>query len=286
MTNPSRGLASGEPSRTAFGAATHRAVHQDLEDGRIFRDPLAWPILGLDDATRAEVLAQARERRPYLRLFIAVRHRVAEDTIAAAHARGVRQAVVLGAGLDTFAYRNPHPDLAVLEVDHPATGRWKQDRVAAAGIPVPRTVRYLGCDFEHEDFVERLTVAGFDVGRPSVFAWLGVTPYLTAETVRRTLDSIASLSAAEVVFDHTGPAEGLSGEAAELRARLAARVASAGEPFRSEFTREQMATMLAGSGFDDVEQIGRNEILRRWFGIESDAPGGGHVVRARVSAGG
>lgn len=94
-------MREGEPSRTAFGAAVHRAVHQDLEHGAVFRDPLAWQILGVDrDATLADPEATAR---PRLRLFIAARHRFAEDALAAAVGRGTRQVVVLGAGLDTFA---------------------------------------------------------------------------------------------------------------------------------------------------------------------------------------
>jgi methyltransferase (TIGR00027 family) len=274
----------GQPSHTAYGAAVHRAVHQDLEGGTIFPDPLAWAVLALDDDGRAAVLERARDRRPFLRMFIAVRHRFAEETLAAAVGRGVRQAVVLGAGLDTFAHRNPHEGLEVFEVDHPATGAWKRDRLAAAGLGTPAGVHYVGCDFETDDFVDRLVDHGFDAHEPAFFLWLGVVPYLTPEAVRRTLARIGGLPGAEVVFDHAGPTDGLTGEAAELRSRLAARVAAAGEPFRSAYTAGQMRALLVECGFDDLEQLGRNEILRRWFGIETDAPGGGHVVRARVIA--
>jgi methyltransferase (TIGR00027 family) len=274
-------MRAGRPSHTAYGAAAHRAAHQELEDGSIFRDPLAWRILGLDEAGREGVLDRARERRPYLRLFIAVRHRFAEDSLAAAVARGTRQAVVLGAGLDTFAYRNPHEGLAVFEVDHPETGAWKQQQLSAAGIDVPADVRYVGCDFEEQDFLDRLVASGFDPARPAFFLWLGVVPYLTEAAVRRTLARIGGLADAEVVFDHAGPKEGLTGESRALHDALAARVAAAGEPFRSTYSREQVTDLLAECGFDDVELLGRNEILRRWFGIDSDAPGGGQVVRAR-----
>src|SRR5271157_2024662 len=120
-----------EPSRTALGAAAHRAVHQVLERGRIFSDPLAVRILGADAETTLRD-AENNPARRKLRLFIAVRTRFAEDALAAAVARGVRQLVVLGAGLDTFAYRNPFGEqLHVFEVDHPATQAWKRERLAA-----------------------------------------------------------------------------------------------------------------------------------------------------------
>src|ERR1035441_4519244 len=94
----------GQPSRTALGAAAHRAVHQVLENGRIFTDPLALRILG-QDIEAAVRDAENDPSRRRLRLFVAVRTRFAEDALTAAVARGVRQLVVLGAGLDTYAYR-------------------------------------------------------------------------------------------------------------------------------------------------------------------------------------
>src|ERR1700753_492779 len=123
----------GQPSRTALAAASYRAAHQLLEGGRIFADPLAAPILGVPAAElfREEMRAPATRG---MRLFIAARSRFAEDSLAAAVARGVRQYVLLGAGLDTFAYRNPFDGLRVFEVDYPATQAWKRDRVADAGL--------------------------------------------------------------------------------------------------------------------------------------------------------
>ncbi len=101
---------------------------------------------------------------------------------------------MLGAGLDTFAYRNPHPDLVVWEVDHPDTGAWKKDRLAAAGID-PGAVRYVGVDFERDDLVQRLRESGLDVTRPTFFLWLGVVPYLTQAAVEATLRAIAGIAA-------------------------------------------------------------------------------------------
>ena len=124
-------MQTGQPSQTAQRAAAHRAAHQLLEHGRIFHDPLAVQILGESPGTIAREAAANPERRG-MRLFIAARARFAESAVAAAVQRGVRQLVVLGAGLDTFAYRNPHADLRVFEVDHPATQAWKRQRLAEA----------------------------------------------------------------------------------------------------------------------------------------------------------
>ena len=132
----------GQPSRTALAAATHRAAHQVLEQGRIFNDPLALRILGQDAETVARE-AQEHPARTRMRLFIAVRTRFAEDALAAAVGRGVRQLVVLGAGLDTYAYRGPFRDrLRIFEVDHPATQIWKRQQLDAASISRPESLTF------------------------------------------------------------------------------------------------------------------------------------------------
>ena len=151
-----------EPSRTAQAAAFHRAAHQVLEQGRIFADQLALQILG----ETAEVVAHQAEARPSgrrMRIFIAVRTRFAEDALAASVHRGVTQLVILGAGLDTYAYRGAMRDrLRIFEVDHPATQTWKRQRLAEAGIPMPATLTFAPIDFEHE------TLAAGLAGRPAL----------------------------------------------------------------------------------------------------------------------
>jgi methyltransferase (TIGR00027 family) len=275
-------MRSGEPSRTAFGAAAHRAAHQDLEGGRIFADPLAWTILG---AAREVVLDRALElNRPWMRLFIAVRHRFAEDGLTAAVEGGTKQVVVLGAGLDTFAYRNQYDGVRVFEVDFPATGDWKAERLRESGITVPDNTVFVGCDFEHEDFLERLVASGFEPGLPAYFMWLGVVPYISRDAIVTTLDRIGDLSGAEVVFDYPAPTAGLSGRARAMRAAFERRVAELGEPLKERFRPDEMAEILRAAGFTDVEDLGRAEIASRYFGLPAGTPGGGgHVVRARVS---
>jgi len=275
----------GEPSRTALGAAAHRAVHQVLESGRIFTDPLAVRILGTD-AEAALRDAKNNPSRRMLRLFIAVRMRFAEDALASAVAGGVRQLVVLGAGLDTFAYRNAFAEsLHVFEVDHPATQAWKRKRLAEAAIPLPRTLTFAPIDFERETLADGLALAGFDPAKQSFFTWLGVVPYLTEQAVFSTLEFIARLpGGAHVVFDYRNPPASGAGRDRYAAAHevLATRVASIGEAFRSYFETDALRIKLMGLGFREIEDLGPALIRERYFANRGGSlpDRGGHVVRA------
>lgn len=269
-------MRDGQPSHTAFGAAKHRAVHQDLDHARIFRDPLAWRILGAD---KEAVLAEAEAHSP-LRTFIAARHRVAEDALAEAAAACTRQAVVLGAGLDTLAYRNSNPSLRVFEVDAPATGAWKLERLAEAGIPLPPTVAQVGVDFEDDGFLDALADSGFKPDAPAFFSLLGVIAYLTRDAVKATLAAVASLPSAEIVFDYPTPRSEDS-----PRAELAARVARAGEPFESTFEPDEMRLKLEHLGLEIVDEVDRDEIRRRFFGLRGDGrpANGARILHVRTA---
>jgi methyltransferase (TIGR00027 family) len=277
-------MQSGQASRTALGAAGHRAAHQVLEQGRIFADPLALRILGAD-ADEAIGEAEREPRRRGLRLFIAVRTRFAEDALAAAIVRGARQLVVLGAGLDTYAYRaDPGAALRVFEVDHPATQAWKRERLASAGIAIPPALTFAPVDFEHESLAEGLGAAGFDPARRSFFTWLGVTPYLTEQAIFATLDAIASLpGGAEVAFDYANPPEAIDDpERRAAHEELAARVAAAGEAFRCYLDTPTLHARLTALGFSEIEDLGPTEIAARYFPGRATpaARTGGHVLRA------
>jgi hypothetical protein len=161
-------MQAGEPSHTALGAAGYRAIHQTLEGGAIFSDPFAVRIL--DDETRARLdkIAADPSLRP-MRLVIAARSRFSEDALAACVARGVRQVVVLGAGLDTFSLRNPHAGLGVrvFEVDYPATQQWKRERLNEAGLAIPGSLTFAPVDFERQSLADGLEAADFDADRPA-----------------------------------------------------------------------------------------------------------------------
>ncbi|HEX3743464.1 MAG TPA: class I SAM-dependent methyltransferase [Bryobacteraceae bacterium] len=276
-------METGQPSRTAWGAAFHRAAHQVLDPVRIFEDPLAIAILGQDTAGIAR-LAFERDSDTRMRAFIAVRTRFAEDALAAACDRGTTQLVVLGAGLDTYAYRGAMRErLRIWEVDHPATQAWKRGCLSAAGIALPANLTFASVDFEHETLADGLAAAGFDPSAQTFFTWLGVVPYLTREAIWSTLDFIAKLpGGAGVVFDYADPPDSLSAELRAAHERRAARVAQLGEAFRSSFEPEELRAGLVAAGFREVENLGPPGIVARYF-PERAGPipeRGGHVVRA------
>lgn len=276
----------GRPSTTARGAAAFRAAHQELEGGRVFHDPLALRILAAaaDDPVLEAAFHPEREG---VRLSVAARARFAEDAVAAAVARGVRQAVALGAGLDTFGCRNPYAaeGLRVFEVDHPATQRWKRDRLSAAEIPVPPSLTFAPVDFERQSLADGLTAAGFDPARPAFFFWLGVVPYLTHTAVLDTLGFIAALpDGSGVVFDYGEPPGALPPEQRAVHEARAAWAAEAGEPFLSFFTPEELADELRRLRFSATEDIRYRDLTARYESGHRDAAVhadlGAHVIHA------
>jgi methyltransferase (TIGR00027 family) len=276
---------TGQPSHTARGAAAYRAIHQTLEGGIIFSDPFAARIL--DDETRARLDETAADPslRPW-RLFIAARSRFSEDTLAAGVARGVRQIVLLGAGLDTFALRNPHAGqgVRVFEVDYPATQGWKRERLKQAGLAVPASLTFAPVDFERQSLADGLTAAGFQADRPAFFQWLGVVPYLTRETVSQTLDFVAGVPESEVVFDYAEPFENYPDDRRVNVMEVAARAASRGEPWLSLFDPAELSKMLRSKGFGIVEDLGMAEIADRFYGALKQGiviGPGAHIVRAQ-----
>jgi methyltransferase (TIGR00027 family) len=277
---------SGQPSRTAWAAAAHRAAHQVIEQGRIFSDPLAVRILGQD----AETVAREAETQPSsraMRLFIAARTRFAEDSLAAAVQEGARQLVVLGAGLDTYAYRSPFGDrLRIFEVDHPATQGWKRERLADAAIPIPPSLTFAPIDFERQTLPEGLATAGFDPAQQTFFTWLGVVPYLSEDAIWSTLGFIASLpNGAHVVFDYSDPPHTLSAEARAYHDRRAARVEAIGESWVSYFEAGTLKEKLLSLGFTEVEDLGPPQIAARYIpNLPAPRPErGGHILRATKS---
>lgn len=282
-------MIEGKPSATAFRAACRRAAHQLVDRPLILEDPLALPIIGGDRGSAIARDELSRADSPggtALRLFLAARSRYAEDRLALAVGRGVRAAVVLGAGLDTFAYRNPFAaeGLAVFEVDHPATQAWKKKQLATTGIKVPEGVTFVPVDFAVDRLDEKLAAAGLDPAAPAFFSWLGVVPYLTLDAIVSTLTVIASRpGSSEVVFDYAEPPGKLEKLQRLAFETLAGRVAQLGEPFVSYFTPADIARRLADLGFTDVETFSGPELGARYLAAPSalDRAGVGHVVAAR-----
>jgi methyltransferase (TIGR00027 family) len=274
---------TGQPSHTARGAAAHRALHQTLEGGAIFRDPFAASMLDGETLVRLGEIAADPAQRP-MRLFIAARSRFSEDTLAACVARGVRQIVVLGAGLDTFSLRNPHAGVRVFEVDYPATQGLKRERMMQAGLAVPSLLTFAPVDFERQSLADGLAAAGFRADRPAFFQWLGVVPYLTRDAVGATLNFITRVPESEVVFDYAEPLENYPVDRRTYVTAVAARAAALGEPWLSLFDPADLSGMLREKGFATIEDLGLAEISDRFYGTLkhgiSIGPGA-HVVRAR-----
>ena len=276
------------PSRTALFAAALRAAHQTLEGGRIFADPFALRILGELAHTGIEEATDDPAQRP-LRLFIAARSRFAEDCLSAAVSRGVRQVVILGAGLDTFSLRNPHAELGlrVFEVDHPATQSWKRERLRQEGLATPSLLTFVPIDFEWQDLADGLRAAGFRANHPANFHWLGVVTYLTRNAILTTLSFIVGIPEAEVVFDYSEPIENHPSERRAYMAALAERAAAIGEPWLSHFNPSELSRELRRLGFGEVEDLDIANVSIRYFGIPSGETKGGpgpHIIRARCVA--
>jgi methyltransferase (TIGR00027 family) len=277
-------MQDGQASVTALGAAGHRAAHQVLERGFVFADPLALRILG-PDADAAIALARERPERRPLRLFIAMRSCLAEDSARRAIENGVRQILVLGAGLDTFAYRlEPTHGLRVFELDHPATQAEKRRRLAEAQIAEPAHVSYVAHDFDRGSMKAALKAAGLDPDRGAFVLWLGVTPYLTGEKVFATLGELASLpGGTEVVFDYANPPEAVEEtDARNFHREMAERVAASGEPFRGYFDTPELHARARKLGFSEIEDLDRAALVARYLPDlpVPPRPGpGGHVVR-------
>ncbi|WP_158942042.1 class I SAM-dependent methyltransferase [Granulicella sp. S190] len=270
-------MQSASPSRTALRVALRRAAHQ-LYDAKplVFEDPIAVPILGKDyaeDLSRTPGRSLGGKERPFsigLRAFLVARSRYAEDILAGAVAAGVRQYVLLGAGLDTFAHRNPYPQLHVFEVDHPATQQWKQELMEGASLATPEKVAYVPVNFEEQSLSTQLQAAGFDSLVPTVFAWLGVVPYLTLEAFRGTIAFVSRQAAGSaVVLDYAQPRSVLPFFEQLAHDSLASRVQQAGEPFQLFFTPAEIAGELRN--FRAIEDLGSTEINTRYFTDRADS---------------
>jgi len=266
--------------------AIRRAAHQLYDaEPRVLDDPIVVPLLRKTYGAALDEAAETINEKFSLgmRTWLVARSRFAEDKLAEAVGRGVRQYVLLGAGLDTFAHRNPHAGVRVFEVDHPATQAWKRWLIAESGLPEVDDVQYVPVDFERQSLAAELEAAGLDGSKPTMFAWLGVVLYLTHSAFRGTLDWIAGFpEGSGVVMDYALPRYALPEEELEGRDLLAARVASIGEPFQLFFTPEEMTAELAA--FGEIEDVGTREISARYLANRVDrlslAGRGGRMVFA------
>ncbi len=250
----------------------------------VFADPLALRVLG-SDAEDAIALARERPERRSQRFFVAMRSRFAEDSARRAIEKGARQILVLGAGLDTFAYRLEKVDgLRVYELDHPATQRDKRRRLAEARVAEPSHVAYVAHDFERGSMTAALKDGGLDAGRRSFALWLGVTPYLSEDAVYATLGELAGFpGGAEVVFDYANPPHAIEeAQARDFHDEQAERVAAIGEPFRCYLDTPALHERARALGYVDIEDLDRAALVARYLPqvpVKPRPGPGAHVVR-------
>jgi methyltransferase (TIGR00027 family) len=286
-------MEQGRPSLTAVGAAVMRALHQTLDgDPKILDDPIAPRLIDQQDdfyKSRVELL----ERLPpgvglRFRSGFVMRSRYAEDCLADSFADGVRQYVLLGAGLDTFAYRQPSwaRSFRIFEVDHAATQAWKRDYLAAANIALPDNLSLVSIDFEKVSLAEGLSAAGLDFSAPAFFSLLGVSQYLSEEALDLTLKFVLSLPvSSELVFSFVLQDQAAPPDEAALMKIIVTQAAAIGEPWLSRFIPEELAAKLATMGFSRVVHLSPEEANRRYFTNRSDglnAAFAEQMMRAKV----
>lgn len=278
-------LGRRSPSGTAFGVMALRAVHQEI-DGRplILDDPIAPRLLGPRWTARAVAAARANPdpRMAALRSHIVTRSRYAEDRMAEAVARGATQLVALGAGYDTFAYRQPEWARAVrvFEVDQPASQGDKRKRLAAARVPVPANVTYVAIDFETTSLADGLVAGGVARDRVTCFSWLGVLVYLEEGAVDGVLRTVAGYPpGSEIVLTFSPP------DADGAASRMAARVAAMGEPWKTRLEPDALLGKLRDAGFSESGLVSADELGARYFRDRTDglpAPTRERLAWARV----
>ena len=257
---------------TARGVAMLRAAHQLIDaPPPILDDPVIVRLLGPDAEARIRSEVERAQSAPArgIRSHVVLRSRYTEDRLHAAVGRGVDQYVLLGAGLDTFAYRQPHwaRSLTIIEVDHPSSQADKRRLLATAGVDVPSNVRYADVDFEHETLADGLRRAGVDFQRPTFFSWLGVTMYLTREAIDAVLATIGTFAeGSEVVLTFAQPTE-----PDDHGGRFfAERAAAAGEPWLSYFEPDELEAILRSHGFSDVRFLTREDAMRQYYADRRD----------------
>ncbi len=300
-------MEEGTPSVTAMRTAMMRAAHLLWDDPpKIFEDTLALRLSGCESeaALRAQLDQLDPEVVRRVTGTVVMRGRYLEDEVDRAVERGLFQYVILGAGLDSFAYRRTDlvKVLRVFEVDHPATQAWKRTRLQETGIELPPNLSLVPIDFEKQSFIDGLQRSGYRTDAPGVFSWIGVTMYLTPDAIFSTLRAIASLAAGtEIIFQYLVPKELVDEEAQRILAVIMAdtaargephqsffepaKLAERGEPHQSFFEPAKLAERVRELGFVNVSDLGPDEVQARYFAGRTDglrASPLNHYIRARV----
>lgn len=268
---------AGAPSRTAMMAALGRGWHLFTQGRRAaLSDWLAWPLVGAEaEDLTARIFPAFGGAVPLIAAWLAARQRVAEDWLAAS---GAEQYVVLGAGLDSYAWRGGD-DVRIFEVDHPATQAWKRSRLDAIHLPTPEQLTWVPVDFESESFVDQLVRSGLTPA-PTFVSWLGVTPYLTLEAIGATLDALPPCSLA---VSYCTPEDTWDEECLRVATIFRTMAADSGEPILSLISSADFTSLLATHGFKVTEDFGHDDVEPR-FGVRAMGNVGERLALATKSA--
>jgi methyltransferase (TIGR00027 family) len=261
------------PDDTAVRVALWRALHVEVDlPPHVIEDEIGLRLVAPDDGWRTRP-DMSSFTRPF-RASIVARARFIEDLVGAQAARGVRQYVILGAGLDTFAQRRPElaSRLVVFEVDRPGPQAWKRQRLLDLGLGLPSFLRFVPVDFEADDaWWERLVASGFDADRPAVVASTGVSMYLTREAIEATLRQIAALaSGSTLAMSFMLPIEMTDPEVRPGIERAMAGARANGTPFISFFTPKEMLALARDAGFREVQHVSAATLAERYFAGRQD----------------
>jgi methyltransferase (TIGR00027 family) len=297
-------LRQGDVASTALTSALLRAAHLVLDhEPKIFADDLAMRLAGCEnDAELRHIIQQrmhvlrdalgsdlAQEVFNRLRAIMIVRARFAEDELARAIETGIRQYVILGAGLDSFAYRRR--DLAtrirIFEVDHPRMLEWKSSRLADSGIPIPGNVAFAPVDLESGSLRESLQTTGFQETRPAFFSWLGVTQYLLPSATAATLEQIGSCTpGTQVALEYLLPHDLLIGVEHQFLTYLTEAGASRGVHWHGLYAPSKMTAWLQAFGFSGVRDLDAESLNSLYFNNRRDGlrvPAASHLLTATVA---
>jgi methyltransferase (TIGR00027 family) len=267
-------LPNAVPKASALRVAIIRAAHQLLDRPVVFEDSLALRILGRveEERLRRNPLRYNAPALLSLRASLVVRSRLAEEEWARAMQRGVCQFVILGAGLDTYAYRHHGANACqIFEVDLPSTQQWKRECLRAAGIREPAGLTFVPIDFETSSLAAVLAESSFRADQPAFYSWLGVTMYLELEAFINTLQFIASLAPGTgIVFDYAVSPALLSDLERKGVQFVASRAAQQGEPWKLFFEPAAVARTVRSLGFSEVQDFGPDEINARYLAGRKD----------------
>jgi methyltransferase (TIGR00027 family) len=282
-------MQEGQPSRTAIVSAMMRATHLALDgEPKILEDYFARGLSGVtDNDPLANVDFLQRPAFRQLRALMVLRNRYVEDELQDSLRHRVTQYVILGAGLDSFAYRRSARlrDLHIFEIDHPVTQRWKQSRLQALGIPVPDTVHFVPVNFESERFSDKLKACTFNPTQPTFFSWLGVSQYLTRAALEATLQEVTRCATAfrQLVMDFVVPESTLGSMDQQQIIEMRTRSGKLGEPWLSYYEPNELQQLLKVSGFVHIVHFSPALAVERYFSGRSDGlthSGAYHLMNA------